>query len=137
MLQTKQLFLLLAILVWAIIIGGIMYSHVAVMPSFLHHLPQSAGFLNSGQGVEDERFWMTVHPAAMLLTIVSLILYWKHKTHRKLILVTLSMYVLILISTASYFVPELMRFASSNTSTSVSADDVAATRKALGTTQLG
>ena len=119
MTQARKISLFTAITLWATIVGGVVYSHIAYFPSYLSHLPESNSMITGEYGLKDGNFWMLVHPLAILSIIVTLILNWKLKTRRKLILITLGIYVLAIIATAVYFVPGLMAFADSTNNTSV------------------
>ena len=118
--KAQQISLFTAITFWAIIVGGVMYSHIVYFPPYLSHLPESNKLITGEYGLHDGSFWMLVHPFAILSTIIALILNWKLKTRRKFILITLSIYVLAIIATAIYFVPGLMAFADSNNNSTVS-----------------
>ena len=96
-----------------ILAGGIVYSHVAFFPSYLSGLPNSAVLVNGPYPINDGYFWVMIHPLAILSLIVSLALNWKIRARRKLIAIPLIVYVLALIATSFYFVPELMAFKSS------------------------
>lgn len=119
MTQARQLSLFTAITFWAIIVGGIVYSHIAYFPSYLSHLPESNNLINGEYGLKDANFWMFIHPIAILSTIITLTLNWKLKARRKFIFITLGIYALAIIATAVYFVPELMAFAGSTNNTTV------------------
>ena len=119
MTQARQLSLFTAITLWAIIVGGVMYSHIVYFPAYLSHLPESNSLITGDYGLKDGNFWMFVHPLAILSTIVTLILNWKLKTRRKFILITLGIYALAIIATAVYFVPGLFAFADSTNNTTV------------------
>ncbi|MEP7322704.1 MAG: hypothetical protein ABI761_12330 [Saprospiraceae bacterium] len=118
--NAKQISLFTAITLWAIIVGGVVYSHIVYFPSYLSHLPESNSLIKGEYGIQDGNFWILIHPVAMLSTIMALILNWKLKTRRKLILISLSIYVLAIIATAFYFVPGLKAFADSNNNSAVS-----------------
>lgn len=107
----SQFSLYIAISLWAIIIGGVMYSHVVYFPPYLSHLPESNSLITGEYGFKDGNFWMLVHPIAIISTILTLILNWKIKTRRKLILISFSIYALAIIATAIYFLPNLFMFA--------------------------
>ncbi|MEO6190142.1 MAG: hypothetical protein ABIO44_07035 [Saprospiraceae bacterium] len=117
--NAKQLSLYAAITLWAIIIGGVVYSHIVYFPPYLSHLPESNNLITGEYGLKEENFWMLIHPLTILTTIITLILNWKLKARRKFILITVSIYALAIIATGIYFVPELMAFADSNNNTSV------------------
>jgi hypothetical protein len=110
----KQLSLFIVIALWAILIGGVMYSHIVYFPAYLSHLPESNKLITGEYGLHDENFWMLVHPFAILSTVATLILNWKFLAGRKLILTSFSIYALAIIVTAIYFVPELKAFANSS-----------------------
>ena len=111
--KARNLSLFATVVLWATIIGGIMYSHLAFMPSYLRNLPASTSLVNSPYPVVDERFWMTFHPLLILSLAVSLVLNWKLPQRRKPIALAFGMYAVILVVTALFFVPELMAFAKS------------------------
>ncbi|HJS53268.1 MAG TPA: hypothetical protein VJ765_01955 [Chitinophagaceae bacterium] len=117
--KSRQLSLFIAVSLWAILIGGIAYSHIVFFPAYLSQLPESSSLVTGEYGLQDENFWLLVHPLAMLSTILALILNWKLKTRRKLIFIPLGIYVLALIVTTFYFVPGLLAFADSKNVTTV------------------
>jgi hypothetical protein len=117
--KARQLSLFITITIWAIIAGGIVYSHIVYFPPYLSHLPESNQLITGEFGLKDGNFWMLVHPLAIIFTIITLILNWKLKVRRKFILIALCIYVLAIIATATYFLPELFAFAESNNSTTV------------------
>jgi hypothetical protein len=109
--NAKQLTLFLCIIFWAILIGGIGYSHVVYMPAYLGHLPASNSLIQGEYGLHDENFWMLIHPVVILTSIAALAFNWKMKSRRKLIATAFGIYALALVVTALYFVPELQAFA--------------------------
>lgn len=114
MIQARQISLYAAITFWAIIIGGVVYSHVVYFPPYLSNLPESNKLITGDYGLHDENFWMFIHPFTIATTIVTLILNWRIKTRRKLILIAFAIYALAIVATATYFVPNLRAFASSS-----------------------
>lgn len=114
--NAKNIILFITITVWATLIGAVTYSHVAFFPAFLHHLPDSTNLLRGPYGIHDEKFWMTIHPVLIVCLLVSLIINRKLKERRTLILVPFCIYVVVLIITFLYFVPELQAFAKSDQS---------------------
>jgi hypothetical protein len=119
MTQARQLSLVFSIMLWANIIGGIMYTHIVYFPAYLSHLPESNSLITGKYGLHDEYFWLFVHPLAILSTIVTLILNWKLKTRRKFIFTSFGIYALVLVATAAYFIPGLLAFANSTNNTAV------------------
>lgn len=102
--------LFLAVTLWGTLLGGIAYSHLVYFPVYLSALPDSAVLVNGPYGLHEAIFWMTVHPLLILSLIVALVLNWKTRARRKLILISLAIYFLVLVVTQSYFLPELMAF---------------------------
>lgn len=109
--KLSQISLYAAVSLWAIIIGGVMYSHLVYFPAYLSNLPESNSLITGEHGFKDGNFWMLVHPFAIVSTILTLILNWKLKIRRKLILTSFSIYTLAIIATAIYFLPNLFMFA--------------------------
>ena len=102
-----------AIILWAILLGRIIYSHIAFFLVYLSDLPNSAVVVNGKYALNEAPFWMSVHPLLILSLIIALALNWKFKARRKLIALNIGIYISVLIVTAVYFVPELMAFAKS------------------------
>ncbi len=113
MTKAGRISLFAATILWATIVGGVVYSHVVYFPAYLSKLPVSNSLITGEYGLQDGHFWMVVHPLAILSTILALVLNWKSKARRKLILITASIYALAIVATAIYFVPGLMAFADS------------------------
>ena len=116
MIKARSLSLFIALIVWATIAGGVMYSHVVFFPPYLSHLPESSTLVTGDYALHDEHFWLFIHPLAILSTITTLFLNWKLKERRTYIFIGLTIYALAILATATYFVPELMAFAGSNNS---------------------
>ncbi len=113
MTRARDLSLALAIFVWATILGGIVYSHIVWFPPYLAGLPKTAALAAT---IHDESFWLLVHPLAIASLIAALALNWKLRARRNLILVTVAIYAVAIVTTALYFVPELMAFRASQSS---------------------
>jgi len=120
--QVKQVSLFVTVSFWAILIGGIVYSHIVYFPPYLSHLPESTSIITGPHGLQEGNFWMVVHPAVILSTILSLILNLKQRSRRKFIIAATLIYVLALVATILYFLPELEAFANSNNSTTTPAE---------------
>ena len=102
--------LFLTIILWGTLLGGIVYSHIVYFPVFLSALPDSAVVVTGPYGLNDAPFWITIHPLLILSFIVTLVLNWKFKPRRKLILISFSIYIVVIVLTQIYFVPELIAF---------------------------
>ena len=110
MLKLRNLSLIVTIILWATLLGGIAYSHLVFFPVYLSALPDSAVLVHGPYALHEERFWMLIHPLLILSFIFTLGLNWKLKKRRKRIAITAVIYVLALVATMLYFVPELMAF---------------------------
>ena len=104
---------MLAVILWGTLLGGITYSHLVYFPVYLSALPDSAILVNGPYGLQESRFWLTVHPLLILSLIVALVLNWKYRPRRKYILISFGVYFLVLVVTQIYFLPELAAFAQS------------------------
>ncbi|HKR01737.1 MAG TPA: hypothetical protein VJT09_13745 [Pyrinomonadaceae bacterium] len=109
--------LFLAVILWGTLLGGIAYSHLVYFPAYLSALPDSAVVVNGPYGLHEAIFWLIVHPLLILTLIVTLVLNWKSRSRRKLILISFALYLLVLLVTRIYFIPELIAFEQSPTST--------------------
>jgi hypothetical protein len=109
--------LFLAVILWGTLLGGVAYSHLVYFPVYLSALPDSAVVVNGNYGLHEAIFWMIIHPLLILTLIVALALNWKSRSRRKLILISLAIYSLVLVVTQIYFLPELAAFAQSPGST--------------------
>ncbi len=102
--------LMLSIILWGTLLGGITYSHLVYFPAYLSALPDSAVVVNGAYGLSEGIFWMIIHPLLILSLIVTLALNWKLKSRRKLILISFAVYALVLVVSQLYFIPELGAF---------------------------
>jgi len=102
--------LFLVVILWGTLLGGIAYSHLVYFPVYLSALPDSAAMVNGPYGLHESIFWLTVHPLLILSLIIALVLNWKFKPRRKLILISFVIYFVMLVITQVYFLPELMAF---------------------------
>ena len=112
-LSLRDIALMISILLMGILLGGIVYSHLVFFPVYLSSLPDSAVLVNGPYALQDARFWLLIHPLAILSLIVSLALNWKIRARRKLIAIPLIVYALAIVVTTLYFVPELRAFQNS------------------------
>jgi uncharacterized membrane protein len=102
--------LFLAVILWGTLLGGIVYSHIVYFPVYLSALPDSAVVVNGPYGLNEVPFWVTIHPLLILSLIVALALNWKSTQRRKLISISFAIYIVIIVVTQIYFVPELSAF---------------------------
>jgi len=102
--------LMLSVILWGVLLGGVVYSHIVFFPPYLSHLPESAMITNGEYALHDENFWMLIHPVLVLSLIVSLAANWRDPVRRKLIASTLVVYVVVILVSFAYFVPQLAEF---------------------------
>jgi hypothetical protein len=114
--------LFLTIILWGTLLGGIAYSHLVYFPVYLSALPDSSVVVNGTYGLNEGIFWMMIHPLLILSLILTLVLNWKSKPRRKLILISLAIYIVVLVVTQIYFLPELGAFRHSRESSLSSAE---------------
>ncbi|HEX2629609.1 MAG TPA: hypothetical protein VHM26_11370 [Chitinophagaceae bacterium] len=103
----KHILYSLACLSFAVVIGAAIYEHIAVVPQWSAAPPASLSMFQGKYGLNPAPFWMYIHPVTLVLFITSLIFFRKTNS-RKNLLITLTGYVIILIITFIYFVPELL-----------------------------
>jgi hypothetical protein len=109
--------LFISIILWGTLLGGIAYSHLVYFPVYLSALPDSSVVVNGTYGLNEAIFWVIIHPLLILSLILALVLNWKSKPRRKLILISFAIYVVVLVVSQAYFIPELGAFKHSPEST--------------------
>jgi hypothetical protein len=102
--------LMLSVVLWGTLLGGIAYSHLVYFPAYLSALPDSAVVVNGPYGLREATFWMLIHPLLILSLVAALALNWRSRARRKLILISFAAYLLVLVATQIYFIPELIAF---------------------------
>jgi hypothetical protein len=121
--------LMLAIVLWGTLLGGVVYSHLVYFPVYLSDLPNSAVLVNGPYGLNDARFWVLIHPLLIIALAAALVLNWNSSARRKLIAVSFVVYAVVLLVSFFYFVPELTLFKHSPESTVAAADWLARGRR--------
>jgi hypothetical protein len=122
----KDILYSITCLTFIIVIGGAVYEHLNMVPTWSAAPPASLSMFQGKYGLDPELFWMLIHPVNLVLFILTLIVHWK-SDRRKSILIVFTSYALILVITFIYFVPELL----SITKTAFSEDvDLDLTRRA-------
>jgi hypothetical protein len=102
----KDVLLALAAMSFILILGGGMYEHVTLHYIWTAAPPRSLYMFQGSDGIHLTRFWVLIHPVVIVLLTAALLTNTE-PSRRKAILITLTGYLLILISTSIYFVPEL------------------------------
>jgi hypothetical protein len=98
-------------LAFAIIIGGAVYEHLNVVPKWAAAPPVSLSMFQGEYGLKPDLFWKIIHPVNILLFVVALV-FNRRYARRSNIIFVLTGYIIILVVTAIYFVPELMSITS-------------------------
>lgn len=115
--KLTTLVLMLAIILWGTLLGGVAYSHLVYFPVYLSDLPASAVVVNGPYGLNDGIFWVIIHPLLIISLVAALVLNWNSSSRRKLIALSFVVYVIVLLVSLFYFVPELLLFKHSPEST--------------------
>ena len=103
---------ILASIAFITIIGAAIYEHAAVVPLWSAAPPHSLSMFQGEYGLQAANFWKPVHPVTILLLAAALITNWRQPS-RKQILIVFGCYLLVLVITAAYFVPELISITTS------------------------
>ncbi|WP_138476024.1 hypothetical protein [Dyadobacter bucti] len=117
----SNILLIMASIAFITIIGAAIYEHATIVPVWSIAPPRSLSMFQGEYGIQPTNFWMPVHPVTILLLAAAMIANWK-QPRRKQILIVFCGYLLILVITAAYFVPELLAITTSTYSAAMSAD---------------
>jgi hypothetical protein len=109
-LNRANIALMLCILSYGTMLGGIVYSHMVYFPAYLSALPDSAVIVNGPYALHEEVFWMMIHPLNIIFLTVALVANWRIKPRRTMIAATFAIYVVVLIVSSLYFIPQLAQF---------------------------
>jgi hypothetical protein len=121
--------LMVAIIFWGTLLGGIAYSHLVYFPVYLSDLPASDIIVNGPYGLNETIFWAIIHPLLIVSLVAALVLNWNSTWRRKLISVSFVVYIVVLLVSQFYFIPELVLFKHSPESTLPAADWLARGRR--------
>jgi len=103
---SKNLVYVLACISFCLIIGAGIYEHVTVWPVAFSEPPKSLTMFQGDYALPAATFWSFVHPVTLVLLLVTLVLNWKTE-RKKYILFTLVIYIIAVIATFIYYVPEI------------------------------
>ena len=104
--NSKNIFYVLACISYCLIIGAGTYEHFSVWPVAFSEPPKSLTIFQGNYSLLAEPFWSFIHPVTIVLFFVTLALNWKTE-RKKYILFTLVIYIIAVIATFIYYVPEL------------------------------
>ncbi len=105
--------LMVSVVLWGTLLGGVAYSHLVYFPAYLSALPDSAVVVRGPYGLHEGAFWGLIHPLLILSLVVTVASNWRLRERRRLILLSCAVYAAALVVTGIYFVPELGAFARS------------------------
>jgi hypothetical protein len=91
-------------------VGGGLYEHVVLMPLWAASPPSSLAIIQPGTGVPLQDFWIPVHVAITAFLLVSLVLVWKERKARYLLLIGLGSYLAMRLWSVLFFIPEMLAF---------------------------
>lgn len=118
--ELKNIIYAIACLSFAVVIGAAVYEHIAVVPGWSAAPPASLSMFQGKYGLNPTPFWIAIHPVTITLLSLAIILFWKTGS-RYYLLITFTGYVIVLLITFAFFVPELI--AITNTAFSENTDD--------------
>lgn len=121
--------LMVAIILWGTLLGGITYSHLVYFPRYLSDLPASAVVVNGPYGLNESVFWLIIHPLLIISLVAALVVNWNSSARRKLIAISFAVYVMVLLVSQFFFIPELVLFKHSPESTVAAAEWLARGRR--------
>jgi hypothetical protein len=96
-----------AMAVFLIVCGASLFEHAALATSWAADPPASLQMFHGNHGVQPPRFFRVVQPLLAVLLVAALALSWKNPERRNLLLIAGGGYLVALITTGLYFVPEL------------------------------
>ncbi|MGD9564423.1 MAG: hypothetical protein AB7F88_19460 [Pyrinomonadaceae bacterium] len=117
----RTLVLALGCISFIVVIGGAVYEHLAVVPVWASAAPASLAMFQGEYPLAAARFWIPIHPITLTLLVAALVLNWR-TGRRGNILIGLAGYIIVLVITSLYFVPELMAITGSAYSPTVDAE---------------
>ena len=117
----KILIYALLCLCLSIIVGAGLYEHLAVWPRAYISPPKSLSMFQGEFGINPTAFWAKIHPIILLLFVTALFLFWKTE-RRKFVLIPFIGYVIMIIATFTFYVPELIDIVSTEYSDSINQD---------------
>jgi hypothetical protein len=98
--------LAIAAVSFVIVAGGAVYEHLAVVPQWSAAPPASLTMFQGEYGLSAGRFWPLAHAVTVVLLITALVLNWRTPA-RSFISIALCGYIVLLVITSVYFLPEL------------------------------
>lgn len=91
-------------------IGGGLFEHIVLIPLWSKSPPSSFAIIQPGTGVPLQNFWIPVHTAITVFLILSLILAWRERKVRRLLLIGLASYIIMRVWSGLFFIREMLEF---------------------------
>jgi hypothetical protein len=91
-------------------VGGGFYESAVLTPMWSKSPPSSFSIIQPGTGVPLQRFWIPVHAAITFFIILALVMTWRDRTVRRLLLVALVSYSVMRLWSGLFFIPEMLAF---------------------------
>jgi|SRR5690625_805228 len=96
-------------------LGGAFYEWIVVASQWSTYPPESFVILQGEYALPLDSFWIPLHMIVQVVIITALILCWKDKKRRNLMLLLVGLYILLRVPTFMYFIPELEYFRTTST----------------------
>src|SRR5690625_3825858 len=96
-------------------LGGAFYEWIVVASQWSTYPPESFVILQGEYALPLDSFWIPLHMVVQVVIITALILCWKDKKRRILMLLLIGLYILLRVPTFMYFIPELEYFRTTST----------------------
>lgn len=119
--KSRDFIYALACLSFAVVIGGAVYEHLAVVPRWAMAPPASLAMFQGEYGLNPTAFWKPIHPITLLLFAASLVVSWKWERRKNILIATIG-YVVVLVVTFAFFVPELIAITTTPYSAAINVD---------------
>lgn len=91
-------------------LGGGLYEGLVVNPVWSQDPPRSFTLIQPDTGVPLQTFWIPIHAAITVGLLLALILTWRERGVRRVLLVGLAAYVVMRAWSFAYFIPEMLAF---------------------------
>lgn len=96
-------------------LGGAFYEWIVVASQWSSYPPHSFSILQGDYALPLDSFWMPLHMVAQVVIVAALIVCWKDKRKRNLMLTLTGLYIALRVPTFMYFIPELEFFRTTST----------------------
>jgi hypothetical protein len=94
----------------AIAIGGGLFESIVLAPMWSRSPPSSFSIIQPGTGIPLQRFWIPVHVAITLFIVLALVMTWRDRTVRRLLVIAGISYAVMRVWSALFFIPEMLAF---------------------------